>query len=147
VFAYLQGLERQAIARGYVETILGRRRHFEFSRDGLGKLRGQDPDSLDLSQLKPDRFEAQALRQAANAPIQGSSADLIKRAMVLVEQALAPHAAQLLLTVHDELVVELPPEEWETVAPLIRQAMEAAVPLTVPLVAEVRHGSNWMEAK
>ncbi len=147
VFAYLQGLERQAIARGYVETILGRRRHFEFSREGLGKLRGQDPDGLDLSQLKPDRFEAQALRQAANAPIQGSSADLIKRAMVLVEQALAPHQAQLLLTVHDELVVELPPEEWDMVAPLIRKAMEAAVPLTVPLVAEVRHGNTWMAAK
>lgn len=147
VFAYLQSLERQAIARGYVETVLGRRRYFDFEETGLNKLRGADPDSIDLDKLRPSRFEAQSLRAAANAPIQGSSADIIKVAMVQLQALLQPYQARMLLQVHDELVLELPPEEWDSLAPQIQQTMEQAVQLTVPLAVELHAGQNWMDAK
>ena len=93
--------------------------------------------------------EAQQLRAAANAPIQGSSADIIKVAMVQLQAALQNQGlpAQLLLQVHDELVLEVQPDALETTRELVRQTMENAVQLSVPLVAETGEGANWMEAK
>ncbi|HAJ61467.1 MAG TPA: hypothetical protein DCP31_21270, partial [Cyanobacteria bacterium UBA8543] len=87
------------------------------------------------------------LRAAANAPIQGSSADIIKIAMVNVHKLLENYQARLLLQVHDELVFEVPPQEWEELQPKIRATMESAVELSVPLVVDVRAGQNWMETK
>ncbi len=94
-------------------------------------------------------MEAQQLRAAANAPIQGTSADIIKLAMVQLQQRLTESAlpARLLLQVHDELVLEAAPEALETVLNLTRETMERAVTLSVPLVVETGVGPNWMEAK
>jgi DNA polymerase-1 len=94
-------------------------------------------------------MEAQQLRAAANAPIQGSSADIIKLAMVQLHRELqaAQVPARLLLQVHDELVLEAAPEALDQVLNLTRETMERAVALTVPLVVETGVGTNWMDAK
>jgi DNA polymerase I len=149
VFAFLELQERLALSRGYVETILGRRRPFHFDPNGLGRLRGKDPLEIDLEVARRGGMEAQQLRAAANAPIQGSSADIIKLAMVQLHRELQASAlpARLLLQVHDELVLEAAPEALETVLTLTRETMERAVALTVPLVVETGVGPNWMEAK
>jgi DNA polymerase I len=87
------------------------------------------------------------LRAAANAPIQGSSADIIKLAMIEVDKILQNYQARLLLQVHDELIFEVPPDEWEELQPKIRTAMENALPLSVPLIVDIHAGQNWMETK
>ncbi|MGJ3246831.1 MAG: DNA polymerase I [Elainellaceae cyanobacterium] len=148
VFEYLQRMEREAIAIGYVQTILGRRRYFNFTSDRLKRLRGSNPDDIDLNQVRsPGQYDAGLLRAAANAPIQGSSADIIKIAMVRLHEVLADYQARLLLQVHDELIFEVPPDEWQDVQPKIGSEMESAVDLRVPLVAEANAGQNWMETK
>lgn len=148
VFAYLQQMQREAIANGYVETIMGRRRYFNFGSESLRKLRGADPKDIDLSKVKVrDQYDAQSLRAAANAPIQGSSADIIKVAMVKLHDLIADRKARLLLQVHDELVFEMPPDEWKELQSEIKSTMESAVKLSVPLLVEIRAGDNWMEAK
>ncbi|KKZ12807.1 MAG: DNA polymerase I [Candidatus Synechococcus spongiarum SP3] len=147
VFAFLEHQERLALSQGYVETLLGRRRLFHFAPQGLGQYRGRDPMAIDLHQARRGGLEAQQLRAAANAPIQGSSADIIKLAMVRLHGVLAPLPAQLLLQVHDELVLEAAPEACAQVIDLVRHTMETVLPLRVPLQVEARSGSNWMEAK
>ena len=149
VFAFLELQERLALSRGYVETILGRRRPFHFDRNGLGRLLGKDPLEIDLDVARRGGMEAQQLRAAANAPIQGSSADIIKVAMVQLQATLTSQGlpARLLLQVHDELVLEVKPEALEKTRDTVVRTMENAVKLTVPLVAETGVGANWMEAK
>ncbi|MBD2329546.1 DNA polymerase I [Alkalinema sp. FACHB-956] len=148
VFAYLQQMQRDAIAQGYVETICGRRRYFSFGSDVLKRLRGEDPNTIDLSQIKlRDQYDAQLLRAAANAPIQGSSADIIKLAMIRLHEQLKQYDANLLLQVHDELVLEVEPNIWPELQSVIKNTMEQAVELTVPLVVEIHAGDNWMETK
>ncbi|MCT7980212.1 DNA polymerase I [Laspinema olomoucense] len=149
VFECLNGLQKQAIAQGYVETILGRRRYFEFQGESLNKLKGTNPEVIDLDKLnkKIGMQDAQNLRAAANAPIQGSSADIIKVAMVKMHEVLKDYQARLLLQVHDELVFEIPRDEWEELHPKIKSTMEMAVPLSVPLMVDIHAGDNWMEAK
>ncbi len=149
VFAFLELQERLALSRGYVETILGRRRPFHFDRNGLGRLLGKDPLEIDLDVARRGGMEAQQLRAAANAPIQGSSADIIKVAMVQLQDALQRQGlpAQLLLQVHDELVLEVAPDALDATRELVVQTMEQAVALSVPLVVETGVGANWMEAK
>ncbi|MEI6829529.1 MAG: DNA polymerase I [Synechococcaceae cyanobacterium ELA445] len=149
VFAFLELQERLALSRGYVETILGRRRPFAFDPHGLGRLRGKDPLEIELEVARRAGMEAQQLRAAANAPIQGSSADIIKLAMVQLHHELIRRQlpARLLLQVHDELVLEAAPEVLEAVRDLTRTVMENAVQLSVPLVVETGVGPNWMEAK
>lgn len=127
-------LDRQvalAWERGYVETLFGRRRYIPEVRDRNFNLR------------------AFGERQAQNAPLQGSAADLIKIAMVRLHRALCEgkFAARLLLQVHDELVLEAPGEEVERVSALVRTHMEGAARLKVPLVVEVGVGDNWLDAK
>jgi DNA polymerase-1 len=92
-------------------------------------------------------YDAGLLRAAANAPIQGSSADIIKIAMVKMHEVLQNYQSRLLLQVHDELVFEVLPSEWEELEPQIKSVMENAVSLTVPLIVDVRAGDNWMETK
>ena len=149
VFAFLELQERLALSRGYVETILGRRRPFGFDPSGLGRLLGKDPLEIDLEVARRGGMEAQQLRAAANAPIQGSSADIIKLAMVQLHQRLGQSGlpARLLLQVHDELVLEAAPQALEPVLALTRETMERAVALSVPLVVETGVGPNWMDAK
>jgi DNA polymerase-1 len=148
VFTYLEGVKKQAISCGYVETILGRRRYFEFTSNNLRRLKGSNAEDINLSMLKNlGAYDAGLLRSAANAPIQGSSADIIKIAMVRLHKILQAYEAQLLLQVHDELVFEVPPHEWEELQPQIKSVMEEAVQLTVPLVVDVHAGENWMETK
>ena len=149
VFAFLELQERLALSRGYVETILGRRRPFHFDPGGLGRLRGKDPLAIDLEAARRGGMEGQQLRAAANAPIQGSSADIIKLAMVQLHHRLNQMglAARLLLQVHDELVLEEAPEALEEVRSLTCTTMEQAVRLSVPLRVETGVGANWMEAK
>jgi DNA polymerase I len=149
VFAFLELQERLALSQGYVETILGRRRPFAFDPGGLGRLLGKDPLEIELEVARRAGMEGQQLRAAANAPIQGSSADIIKLAMVQLHHQLTASglAARLLLQVHDELVLEAAPGALEAVLALTRDTMERAVQLSVPLVVETGVGSNWMDAK
>jgi DNA polymerase-1 len=149
VFAFLELQERLALSQGYVETILGRRRPFAFDPGGLGRLLGKDPLEIDLDTARRGGMEAQQLRAAANAPIQGSSADIIKLAMVQLHRRLGEGGlpARLLLQVHDELVLEAAPEALDAVLRLTRDTMEQAVTLSVPLMVETGVGANWMDAK
>jgi len=89
-----------------------------------------------------------AERTAINTPIQGSAADLIKVAMIKVDKVLEEKklASAMLLTVHDELVFEVPPDELEVVTRLVREIMEGVWELKVPLKVNIAHGTNWDEA-
>ncbi|MEG4811919.1 DNA polymerase I [Microcoleus sp. F8-D3] len=148
VFEYLEKVKKEAIALGYVTTILGRRRYFEFESESIRDLKGRNPQDIHSDRLKSlSRDDAQSLRAAANAPIQGSSADIIKLAMIDVHKILQNYQARLLLQVHDELIFEVPPDEWEELQPKIRTAMENALRLTVPLIVDIHAGQNWMETK
>ncbi|MEN9216134.1 MAG: DNA polymerase I, partial [Gloeomargarita sp. HHBFW_bins_162] len=149
VFDYLQKAERQAITQGYVETITGRRRYFRFTSALLQQLRGKDSDEIDweIVQKRLNPVDAGLLRAAANAPIQGSSADIIKIAMIRIHELLTHYQAHLLLQVHDELVFEIPPDEWQELEPQIQHIMSQAVTLSVPLDVDIHAGQNWQEAK
>jgi len=148
VFAYLEKVKKEAIAYGYVETILGRRRYFEFTSNSLRQLKGSKLEDINLQKLNNlGQYDAGLLRSAANAPIQGSSADIIKIAMVQLHEVLRNYQARLLLQVHDELVFEVPPQEWSQLQPQIKSVMENAVSLSVPLVVDIHAGDNWMETK
>ena len=128
---------------------MGRRRHFSFDRNGLGRLLGSDPMSIDLKVARRAGMEAQQLRAAANAPIQGSSADIIKIAMVQLATKIKENGfpANLLLQVHDELVLEADPTVVKEVKRLVITTMENAVCLSVPLVVQAAIGDNWMDTK
>jgi DNA polymerase-1 len=130
VRAYLDATVAEARERGYVTTVLGRRRY-------LPELRARDPGVRQFAE-----------RAATNTPIQGSAADLIKLAMLELRRRLqrAGSAAQMLLQVHDELVIEAPVDELDAVRELVRQAMEGVWSLKVPLRVDVRDGADWAEA-
>ncbi len=148
IFDYLERVKREAIALGYVETVCGRRRYFKFESGKLRGLKGSDPNQINLDDLgNLGQLDAGHLRAAANAPIQGSSADIIKLAMIKIDQLLEPYQAKMLLQVHDELVLEIPQDEWEELQPKIKATMEGAIALSVPMVAEIGSGANWMDAK
>ncbi len=116
---------------GYTETLYGRRRY--------------------IPELKSSNFNVRsgAERIALNTPIQGTAADLIKLAMIRVENALNEKYpdAQLLLQVHDELIVECPEGIAQEVAALVSREMENVASLSVPLTAEAKFGKSWYEAK
>jgi DNA polymerase-1 len=115
---------------GYVETILNRKRHLK------------DINSANFV------VKAHAERNAVNAPIQGSAADVIKLAMIKIDEKFTEKnlKTKMLLQVHDELVFEAPEEEVELVSELIKNEMESAYTTTVPLLVEVGVGNNWLEA-
>jgi DNA polymerase-1 len=93
-----------------------------------------------------DRSRAE--REAVNMPIQGTAADIMKRAMIQVHAALDPASgARMLLTVHDELLLEAPESNAEEIAGLVRASMEGAAALDVPLTVDIGVGANWKEAK
>ncbi len=130
VRAFIDATIAEARARGYVTTVLGRRRY-------LPELGARDPAVRQFAE-----------RAATNTPIQGSAADLIKLAMLEVRRRLgaAGSGARLLLQVHDELLLEVPADRLAVVESAVRDAMERVFPLRVPLEVDVRHGANWSEA-
>jgi len=115
---------------GFVETILGRKRHLKDINSGNFVVR------------------AHAERNAVNAPIQGSAADVVKMAMIKIQKELEDQnlKTKMLLQVHDELVFESPIDEVETAKALIKNQMESAIETRVPLLVEVGVGDNWLEA-
>jgi DNA polymerase-1 len=125
---YLDGIRKQAADQGFVETLLGRRRYFP----GLKNPRNQQTRNREE-------------REAINAPIQGTAADIMKIGMLHVSKALknAKLTAKILLQVHDEIVLECPVNELSDAVYLVRKHMENAYQLDVPLQTEARHGKNW----
>jgi DNA polymerase-1 len=128
---FLRECVRQAQEKGYVETMMGRRRPIP------------DINSSVLSQSRASE------RMAINSVVQGSAADLIKQAMLNVHRRIQRenHPSRLLLQVHDELVFETPADGVEDQAAMVRQEMTSAMKLTVPLKVEVGWGKNWQEVK
>ena len=131
VRSYMETVVAEARDKGYVETLFGRRRY--------------------LPELSSSNFNLRAFgeRVAMNMPIQGTAADIIKIAMVRVEERLRKEKleAQLILQVHDELIVEAPQAEAELVARLLTEEMQGAVSLAVPMLAEASTGFTWYDAK
>jgi len=129
---YLDGIKKQAASQGYVETLLGRRRYFPALQ------------SKQNVQIK-NREE----REAINAPIQGTAADIMKIAMLKIPPALekAKLNAKMLLQVHDEIVLECPKDELEKTAKVVKETMANAYKLSIPLSTEARYGKNWGEMK
>ncbi|HEY3722225.1 MAG TPA: DNA polymerase I, partial [Acidimicrobiia bacterium] len=128
---FMERTVTEAKQRGYTTTILGRRRQ--------------------ISELASDNFRIKQMgeRMAQNAPVQGSAADIFKLAMIDVDRALDERdlRTKMILTVHDELVFEVPLDEQEAVEGLVREVMESAIELRVPLVVDLGFGTNWAEAK
>ncbi len=149
IFKFLELQERLALSKGYVKTIFGRKREFKFDKNGLGRLIGKDPYEIDLLSARRAGMEAQSLRAAANAPIQGSSADIIKIAMVQLNKKFIEMnvPAKMLLQVHDELLFEVEPDSLEITTKLVKKTMEDCVKLNVPLLVDIGIGDNWMETK
>jgi DNA polymerase-1 len=131
---YMEAAKKAARANGYVTTIFGRKCHYP---------------RINASNVSERAFNERA---AINAPIQGSAADIIRRAMIRMDDALAKAglSARMLLTVHDELVFEAPDEEVEATLPVVKKVMiEAPAPalsLSVPLQVDARAAQNWEEA-
>ncbi|MFK4820674.1 DNA polymerase I [Ochrobactrum quorumnocens] len=131
---YMEATKAFAREHGYVETIFGRRAHYP-------DIRASNPQVRAFNE-----------RAAINAPIQGSAADVIRRAMIRMEKTLDEEklAARMLLQVHDELIFEVPESEVEKTIPVVRHVMEnaamPAVPLSVPLQVDARAAHNWDEA-
>ncbi len=128
---YMDETPLKAKEQGYIASIFGRRRPLPSINDRNYTVRSR------------------AEREAINMPIQGSASDIMKIAMLKVENALRREGfqAKLIMQIHDELLIELPPEEVKAVSELICREMEAAANLDVPLIAEVGTGDNWMETK
>ena len=131
VRAYMKEIVEQARDMGYVTTLYGRRRY--------------------LPELKSSNFNLRSFgeRVALNTPIQGTAADIIKLAMIRVDNALKKEHlhAKLILQVHDELIVECDTDEVDRVAEILKQEMEQVAQLKVPLLVEAKRGASWYEAK
>ena len=131
VQAFMQGVVTQARNQGYTTTLFGRRRY--------------------LPELKSDNYRIRQMgeRMALNAPVQGTAADIIKRAMIELDQALREGGFQstLLLQIHDELVLEAPPEELESLTETTVRVMEGVADLAVPLVVDIGTGQSLADVK
>jgi DNA polymerase-1 len=129
---YLDKGRDEARAKGFVTTLLGRKRSLK-----------------DMYESTDPRIVAAAENVAVNTPIQGSAADIIKMAMIRIHAALAAAAptARLLLQVHDELILEVPEDDRDSARNLVKREMEGACALRVPLVVTVGEATNWLDAK
>jgi DNA polymerase-1 len=129
---YLDGIRKLAAQQGYVETLLGRRRYFP-ALQGNANVQVKNREE----------------REAINAPVQGTAADIMKLAMLKVRPALenAELKAKMLLQVHDELVFECPKKEVKETARVVQEVMANAFPLSIPLSTEARYGENWGDLK
>ena len=130
VRAFIEATKKRAHEQGYVETLLGH-------RVWLDAIHSRNPAA-----------RAEAERTAINAPLQGSAADIIKLAMIRLHEALGREhpGARIILQVHDELVVEAPADEAGAVAARMKEIMESAVELAVPLVVDIGTGPDWFAA-
>ncbi len=128
---YMETIVRESRDKGYVETLYKRRR--------------------ELPDINSRNFNVRnfAERTAINSPIQGSAADILKVAMINLDKALtdAGLSTRMLLQVHDEIVLEVPMAELETVKAMVKETMESAIQLSVPLIADENEGETWYEAK
>jgi len=118
-------------------------------REGITRtLFGRERPIPDINSRNPNA-RSFAERTAVNTPLQGTAADLIKLAMIRIDREILERrlAARMLLQVHDELVLETPPEEVEAVAALVKNRMESVYTLEVPLVVDIGVGDNWRDAK
>jgi DNA polymerase-1 len=124
---YMDRTKAEAKERGFVKTLFGRVCH-------TSEIRSSNPARRSYAE-----------RAAINAPIQGTAADIMKRAMIQVDRALerSDLQARMLLQVHDELVFEVPASETDATALLVRKTMEQAAHLSVPLTVDVGSGANW----
>jgi DNA polymerase-1 len=130
VRAFIDRTLEEGRATGIVKTMYGRKRL-------MPELMSRD-----------FQRRSAAEREAVNLPIQGSAADILKRAMIDVHEALASHPeARMILTVHDELLFEVREDRAEEVAALVRDRMQSAAQLAVPLTVDVGIGKNWKDAK
>ena len=125
---YIETQKEYARNNGYVETIMGRKRY-------LKDIKSRNPT-----------VRSHAERNAVNAPIQGSAADIIKLAMIKIHENLKSYQSKMLLQVHDELVFDMLKSEVDELTPMIRETMEKAVEVAVPLKVETGIGNNWLEA-
>lgn len=127
---YLDNIRRQAARDGFVQTMFGRKRYFP-----------------NLQHPPTQQIRMREEREAINAPIQGSAADIIKRAMLQLPKVLKQEGlkAKMLLQVHDELVLECPQDQLKQTASLVQKVMESAATLDVPLETDVSYGTNWAE--
>jgi DNA polymerase-1 len=127
---YMDGTINNAREHGYVETMMGRRRYLRDINSANANVRGF------------------AERNAINAPIQGTAADMIKIAMINIYKDLKDGGfkTKMTLQVHDELVFDVPKEEVDAVKPIIAHRMKSAIPMTVPIEVEMGTGDNWLEA-
>ena len=127
--AYIEKQVEIAREQGFVETLMGRRRYLKDINSRNNVVRSH------------------AERNAVNAPIQGTAADIVKIAMIQIQKELKKnYKTKMILQVHDELIFDAPKNEVEKVSELIKTTMEAAMQMDVPLIAEVGVGANWLEA-
>jgi DNA polymerase-1 len=134
VHSYLEQTRSRVVQDGYVETLLGRKRYFP---------------QLAQGSTTSEVIRARALREAINAPIQGSAADIIKLAMLRLPGQLktAGLTARMLLQVHDELVFECRVGELDAAAELVQAVMQTAYELRVPLKTDAKAGENWADMR
>lgn len=130
ISAYIEDTLASAREFGYVETLFGRRRYLPDINSKNGTVR------------------ALAERTAINAPIQGTSADIIKLAMINVRKRISEEGlkSRMILQIHDELLFDAIPEEVERLSMIVREEMENVIELSIPLTVECDHGNNWLEA-
>ncbi len=128
---YMESVVREARDKGYVETLFKRRREIPDINSRNFNVRGF------------------AERTAINSPIQGSAADILKIAMIHLDQALerGAYKTKMLLQVHDEIVLQVPSDELVAIKELVKETMESAIELAVPLEADENEGKTWYEAK
>ena len=128
---YMESLKKEAYENGFVKTLFGRVRV--------------------IDELKSNNFmvRSQGERMALNTPIQGTSADIIKIAMINVNNELKRRKlnAKMIIQVHDEILIDCPKNELETVKEILKDKMENAYKLSVPLKVDINYGNNWYEAK
>ena len=127
---YMDRTKKEAHEHGFVSTIFGRRIH-------LPAIKDKNPARRGFSE-----------RAAINAPIQGTAADIIKRAMIAIDRSLSVEglSAQMLLQVHDELIFEVPKQEVDPTISMVRELMERAAILDVPLIVDTGIANNWADA-
>ena len=131
VKAFLDGLKEEAEKTGFASTLMGRRRPLPGIRSSNRTLKSM------------------AERMAINTPIQGTAADLIKKAMIAIDQRLLRQnlRGRMLLQVHDELILEVPEEELDTIELLVKEEMENVASLNVPLIVDLASGGHWASLK